>query len=114
MKDLKMGGPQKAVPAGLEELFCSDIRHLASSKGRDSVVSELRQFRTDRMKEVREWSVLGMLPGSNSMSIVSSFLHMLMHNANVGLGACMMSALKLFLSGRFCCEGVVTDIFQMG
>lgn len=70
---------------------------MASSKGRDDFVAELRKFRVDRMQEVREWNVLGMLPGSNSMSIVSSFLHMLMHNANVGLSPCMTSALKLFL-----------------
>ena len=47
---------------------------------------------------MRSWKVLGMLPGSNSMSIVSLFLHMLMHNANVGSKMPQLAALRLFVS----------------
>ena len=83
---------EKQFPAGLEELFCRDIRCLASSKGKDGFLAEIPSFRENWMKEVRSWKVLGLLPGSNSMSIVWSFLHMLMHNANVGLKSRMTAA----------------------
>ena len=56
LKGALVVGPRgRLIPAGLEELFCRDVRHLASSKGKDG---------ESRMKEVRSWNVLGLLPGS--------------------------------------------------
>ena len=47
-------GSERPADPGLEELFCRDVRHLASSKGKDG---------ESGMKEVRSWNVLGLLPG---------------------------------------------------
>ena len=51
------------------------------------------------MEEVRSRPVIGMLPGSNSMSIASIFVHMIVHNANAGKPNAISAALEIFLLG---------------